>query len=120
MVAGVSRDQLVSGLVRIGELLVSGESQAEVDAYFAPTFKFHGQDGREFDYEGLQVYFFGPSGGFDGLTIKRGIVIVEGDYVVCQTTIAGTFVKEFTHSPVGRLAPNGRRVTFELTKDLAC
>jgi predicted ester cyclase len=40
---------------------------------------------------------------------------VEGNYVACQTTIAGTFVREFTHSPVGPLPPNGQRVTFELT-----
>jgi hypothetical protein len=33
----------------------------------------------------------------------------------CQTTIAGTFVRVFTHSPVGPLPPNGERVIFELT-----
>jgi predicted ester cyclase len=36
------------------------------------------------------------------------------DYVACQTTITGTFVREFTHSPVGSLPPNGSRVVFEL------
>jgi predicted ester cyclase len=49
------------------------------------------------------------------LTIKRGIVVVEDNHVACQTTITGTFVREFTHSPVGSLPPNGQRVTFELT-----
>jgi hypothetical protein len=29
--------------------------------------------------------------------------------------IAGTFVREFTHSPVGPLPPNGQRVTLEPT-----
>ena len=38
------------------------------------------------------------------LTIKRGIVIVEGNYLACQTTIEGTFVREFTHLPVGATA----------------
>jgi hypothetical protein len=41
-------------------------------------------------------------------------VVLEGDYVACQTTIAGTFVREFTHSPVGPLPPTGDPVVFEL------
>lgn len=48
------------------------------------------------------------------MTITRGIIVVEGDHVACQTTIVGIFVGEFTHSPVGRLPPNGNRVVFEL------
>jgi predicted ester cyclase len=115
MVAGMSRDELVSGLVRIGELEITGEDQAAVDAYFAPDFKFHGPDGRELDYQGLQAYFGALRAAFDDLTIERGIVIVEDDHVACQTRIAGTFVREFTHSAVGPLPPNGQRVTFELT-----
>jgi hypothetical protein len=39
-----ARDARVAGLVRIGQLEVSGEGQAEVDAYFSPTFRFHGPD----------------------------------------------------------------------------
>ena len=115
MVAGMSRDELVSGLVRIGELEITGEDQAAVDAYFAPDFKFHGPDGRDLDYRGLQAYFGALRAAFDDLTIERGIVIVEDNYVACQTSIAGTFVREFTHSAVGPLPPNGQRVTFELT-----
>ena len=111
----MSRDELVSGLVRIGELEITGEDQAAVDAYFAPDFKFHGPDGRDLDYRGLQAYFGALRAAFDDLTIERGIVIVEDNYVACQTSIAGTFVREFTHSAVGPLPPNGQRVTFELT-----
>jgi hypothetical protein len=74
MVAALSRDELVRGLIRIGELEVTGEGQAEVDAYFAPDFKFHGQDGREWDHEGLENYFAALRAAFDDLTIKRGIV----------------------------------------------
>jgi predicted ester cyclase len=51
---------------------------------------------------------------FDDRTISRGIMVVEGDYVACQTTISGTFVREFTHSPAGPLPPNGNRVVLEL------
>ena len=115
VVGDLSRDELVRGLVRVGELELTGEDQAEVDAYFAPDFKFHGPDGRELDYEGLQSYFAALRAAFDDRTINRGIVIVEGQYVACQTTITGIFVREFTQSPVGPLPPNGQRVTFELT-----
>jgi predicted ester cyclase len=114
MVGDLNRDELVHGLVRVGELELTGENQAEIDAYFAPGFQFHGPGGRELDYGGLQSYFASLRAAFDDRTIKRGIVVVEGQYVACQTTIAGTFVREFTHSPVGPLPPNGQRVTFEL------
>jgi len=114
MTAEDDRDELVSGLVRVGELELTGEDEAEVDAYFAPGFAFHGPDGAELDYEGLNAYFASLRAAFDDLTIRRGIIIVEGDYVACQTTITGTFVREFTHSPVGPLPPNGRRIVFEL------
>jgi predicted ester cyclase len=115
MAAATDRDELVTGLVRIGELEVSGENQAEVDAYFAPGFQFHGPDGRELDFEGLQAYFASLRAAFDDRAIERGIIVVEGNYVACQTTIVGTFAREFTHSPIGPLPPNGQRVVFELT-----
>ncbi len=100
---------------RIGELLITGEGQEEVDAYFSPAYTFHAPDGSEWDYEGLKSYFSALRAAFEDLTIKRGIVVVEGDYVASQTTIAGTFAREFTHSPVGSLPPNGQRVSFELS-----
>lgn len=109
-----SREQLVKGLIRVGEQELTGEDEAEVDAYFAPDFAFHGPDGAELDYEGLKGYFASLRAAFDDLAISRGIMIVEGDYVACQTTITGTFVREFTHSPAGPLPPNGRRVVFGL------
>ena len=114
MVAGMSRDELVSGLVRIGELEITGEDQAAVDAYFAPDYLFHGPDGGETTYEGLKGYFASVRAAFDDRTISRGIIVVEGDYIACQTAITGTFVREFTRSPVGPLSPNGRRVVFDL------
>jgi len=94
---------------------MTGEGQPEIDAYFAPGFTFHGPDGSEWDYRGLTEYFAALRAGFDDLTIERGIMLVEGDYVACQTTIAGIFAREFTHTPVGPLPPNGERVEFRLT-----
>jgi predicted ester cyclase len=109
-----NREELVMGLIRVGEQELTGENEAEVDAYFAPGFAFHGPDGAEMDYEGLKAFFASLRAAFDDLTISRGVMVVEGDYVACQTTITGTFVREFTRSPVGPLPPNGSRVVFEL------
>jgi hypothetical protein len=109
-----SRKERVSGLIRVGELELTGENEAEVECPFRSEFAFHGPDGAELDYEGLMGYFSSLRAAFDDLTISRGIIVSEGDYVACQTTIAGTFVRELTHSPVGPLPPNGNRVVFEL------
>jgi predicted ester cyclase len=115
VIAGhASRDELVAGLIHAGERLLTGEGEPEVDAYFAPDFAFHGPGGTDADYQGLKEWFASLRAAFDDLVIKRGIIIVEGDYVACQTWITGTFVREFTHSPVGLLPPNGSQVVFEL------
>jgi predicted ester cyclase len=108
------REERVASLIRVGELELTGVNEAEVDAYFAPGFVFHGPDGAELDYQGLKGYFASLRAAFDDLTIDRGVIVVDGAYVACQTTIAGTFVREFTHSPVGPLPPNGKRIVFEL------
>jgi predicted ester cyclase len=102
-------------LIRIGEKLMTGEDKAEVDAYYAPEYRFHGPEGGEWDYQALKEYFAALRAAFDDLTITRGIIVVEGDHVACQTTIAGRFARPFTHSPVGALQPTGNRVVFELT-----
>jgi hypothetical protein len=94
-------------LIRAGEQEVTGEDETEVDAYFARDDAFHGPDGAEMDYEGLKGYFASLRAAFDDLTISRGVMVVEGDYIARQTTITGTFVREFTRSPVGPLPPNG-------------
>jgi predicted ester cyclase len=52
---------------------------------------------------------------FDERSIRRGIVIVEGNYIACQTWIEGRFVREFTQSPAGALPPNGKRVIWDLS-----
>jgi hypothetical protein len=76
-------------LIRVGEQEVSGEDQPEVDAYFAPNYAFHSPDGAEMDYEGVKGYFTSLRAAFDDLTISRGVMVVEGDYIACQTTITG-------------------------------
>lgn len=109
-----SRDELVARLVRAGELEVSGASPEEARDYFASNFKFHGPGRLESDYDGLAAYFASLRAAFDDRSIRRGIVIVEGNDIACQTWIKGTFVHEFTQSPIGPVAPNGKRVVFDL------
>ena len=110
-----TRDELVARLVRAGELEVSGEHPQEVDSYFdIARFRFHGPDGFESDYAGLSAYFASLRDAFDDRSIRRGIVLVDGDLIACQTWIEGTFVRPFTQSPVGLLQPNGARIVWDL------
>src|SRR5712675_2470063 len=66
------------------------------------------------DYAGLANYFKTIRAAFDDRSIRRGIVVAEANYIACQTWIEGTFVREFTQSPAGVLAPNGQRVVWDL------
>jgi predicted ester cyclase len=112
----MTRDQLVARLKRAGELEVSGEDQAETDSYFDTAhFRFHGPAGFKSDYSGLTSYFKSIREAFDDRSIRRGIIIVEENYVACQTWIEGKFVREFTQSPAGSLSPNGQRVVWDLS-----
>ena len=103
MVAGMSRDEFVAQLVRAGELEVSGENQEEVDGYFSPDFTFHGPGGWEANYAAFTAYFRSWRHAFDNRKITRGIVIVEGDYIACQTTMEGDFGAR-VHAVTGRTA----------------
>jgi len=110
-----TRDELVARLVRAGELEVSGKDQTEVDSYFdTENFQFHGPDGFDADYAGLTEYFRSLRGAFDDRSIRRGIIVAEGEYIACQTWIEGTFVRPFTQSPAGPVAPTGARVVMDL------
>jgi predicted ester cyclase len=112
----LTRDELVARLIRAGELEVSGGDQAEIDSYFDTSkFRFHGPDDFEADYAGLTDYFKSIRAAFEDRSIRRGIVVAEGDYIACQTWIEGKFVREFTRSPAGALRPNGQRVVWDLS-----
>src|ERR1700683_5587319 len=110
-----TRDELVARLVRAGELEISGDSQEETDSYFdTGNFPFHGPDGFASDSSGHTEYFQSVRAAFQDRTIRRGIIVAEGDLISCQTWIEGTFTGPFTHSPVGNLEPNGARVVWDL------
>ncbi|MGW0505076.1 ester cyclase [Micromonospora sp. NPDC003241] len=110
-----SRDELAARLIRAGELEVSGDDLSEVEGYFdVENFRFHGPDGLDSDYAGLTSYFASIRAAFDDRSIRRGIIVYESPHMACQTWIEGTFVRDFTQSPVGHLPPNGLRVVFDL------
>jgi predicted ester cyclase len=114
-VPALTRDELVSRLIKAGELEVLGGDQAEIDSYFDTSkFRFHAPDGFDTDYAGLANYFKSVRASFEDRSIRRGIIIAEGDYIACQTWIEGRFVREFAYSPAGALPPNGQRVVWDL------
>lgn len=98
-----TRDELVARLIRAGELEVLGGDQEETDSYFdTESFEFHGPGGFDADYAGLTEYFRSLRAAFDDRSIRRGIIVAEGDYIACQTWIEGTFARPFTQSPACR------------------
>jgi predicted ester cyclase len=115
MAKAFSREELIARLVRAGEIEVAGGPPEEIAQYFdTENFRFHGPDGFDTGYEGLSAYFASIRAAFDDRSIKRGIIIAEGNLIACQTWIEGRFVREFTMSPAGPLPPNGARVTWDL------
>jgi len=112
----LTRDEIVARLIKAGELEVIGGDQVETDRYFdTEQFRFHGPDGFEADYGGLTNYFKSIREAFEDRSIRRGIIVVEGRHVACQTWIEGKFVREFTQSPAGPLPPNGERIVWDLS-----
>ena len=104
----MTRDQLVARVKRAGELEVSGEDQAETDSYFDTThFRFHGTDGFEADYSGLTDYFKAIRAGFDDRSIRRGIIVAEGNYIACQTWIKGD-IRPRVHTITGGISTSER------------
>jgi hypothetical protein len=96
----LTRDELVARLIRAGESEVSEGDQPEIDSYFDTSkFRFHGPDGFEADYAGLTNYFKSIRAAFVHRSIRRGIIVAEGNYIACQTWIEGKFVREFALSP---------------------
>lgn len=110
-----TREEIVTRLVQAGELEVDEADQSLIDSYFdTGRFAFHGPDGFESGYAGPTAYFGAIRHAFDERCIRRGLIIVEGDYAACQTWMEGHFVKDFAMSPAGLLPPNGRRVVWDL------
>jgi hypothetical protein len=74
--------------------------QVETDSYF------------ETDYAGLTNYFKSIRAAFDDRSIRRGIIMVEGDYIACQTWIEGDLSSSSRTPRTAR--SNGQRVVWNL------
>ena len=111
----LTRDELIARLVKAGELEVAGTPATEIAGYFeVGNLRFHRPDGFESDFDGLNSYFAAIRSAFEDRKIRRGIMVVEGTVVACQTWITGRFVHAFTMSPAGPLPPNGANITMDL------
>ena len=111
----LQRKELIKRLILAGELEVSGDNPALLHSLFdTVNFKIHAPGGSERNYAELNEYFKSLRAAFDNRSIKRGIMVVEGNYIACQTTIEGDFVREFTNSPIGLIKPNGKHFVYEL------
>lgn len=66
--------------------LYRGAPPEEIASYFdTERFRFHGPDGFETDYDGLSAYFASIRAAFENRSIRRGIIIAEGNHIACQT-----------------------------------
>lgn len=102
-----TREAFVQGLLDAGEKGIAGEDRAWLDAYFAPEFTFHGPDGAELDYAGLQGFWAALRAAFDDLTITRGIMVVEGNYIA-QGRLVEEWVQTDQRSQLRQLGAEGR------------
>ncbi|GAA0504923.1 hypothetical protein Ade02nite_70950 [Paractinoplanes deccanensis] len=111
-----TRDELIGRLNRAGELEVSGTDPIEQATYFdTGKFRWHGPAGAEADYDGLAELFAGFRAAFDDRSIRRGIMLAEGNLIACQTWIEGTFARTYDDSPAGRpLPPTGERLVWAI------
>lgn len=109
-----NRDEIVRGLIEIGERGIAVEDEAALNAYFGDGFVFHGPDGSETDFEGLKSFFAAMRHAFSDFSVTRGHILVDGRWVAAQTRMSGVFEREFTASPVGPLPPTGEGFVLDL------
>ena len=94
-----SRDEIVRGLIEIGERGIAVEDEAALNAYFGDGFVFHGPGGSETDFEGLKGYFSAMRRAFGDFSVTRGHVLVDGRWVAAQTRMAGVLAGKGPRSP---------------------
>jgi predicted ester cyclase len=109
----ISPNPLAEGLIRIGEKAIAREDDGALRAYFAPGYVLHLPSG-DITFEQLQGYFAALRAAFPDLHIRRALIIGEGNYLAARTLFSGTFLNTFSQSPVGKLAPNGRKVEWDV------
>ena len=111
--ATADRTTLAKGLVAIGENAVAKSNDALLDEYFADNYRLHSPAG-DFNRAEIKAYFAALRNSFTDFTIRRAQVLVDGNFVIARTVMAGRFDKEFAYTPVGTVQPNGKQVRWEL------
>ena len=111
--ATADRTTLTNGLVAIGENAVAKSNDALLDEYFADNYRLHSPAG-DFNRAEIKAYFAALRNSFTDFTIRRAQVLVDGNFVIARTVMAGRFDKEFAYTPVGTVQPNGKQVRWEL------
>jgi predicted ester cyclase len=81
--------------------------------YFTDDYILHSPAG-EFDREDLRAYFAALRESFTDYTIRRAQLLVDGNFVIARTVMAGRFDKEFAYTPIGTVQPNGKAIEWEL------
>jgi predicted ester cyclase len=103
---------LRDGLLRIGEVAIpAGDDDAALDSYFAEDFVFHGPAG-DATLKDVKSILQAISNAFSSFSLKYERIIVDGNFVAARTRISGIFEHELTHSPVGRVQPTGKPVSY--------
>lgn len=107
------RQALAEGLVRIGEDAVARSNDRLLDAYFTDDYVLHSPAG-EFNRDQIKAYFAALRASFNGFTISRAQILVDGNYLAARTVMAGRFDNDFAYTPVGNVTATGKQVRWEL------
>ena len=113
MSSKTARSALVEGLIRIGSVGIAQGDDDALNAYFADGFILHGPGGN-LNFKQLKENFRAYRIAFTDFKVSRDQIVVEGNMIVCRTTMSGIFERDFTGSPVGTVRATGKPVSFEL------
>jgi predicted ester cyclase len=104
---------LADELVRIGREAIARENDAELDAYFAADFVFHGPQG-DASLDDLKGIWSEMREAWTGFSCERDAILVQGNWVAARTRMEGVFERPYSNTPVGVVQPTGRPVKLEL------
>jgi predicted ester cyclase len=102
---------LREGLVQIGEITIPKGDDAALDRYFTEDFVFHGPAG-DATLKDVKSVLRTIRNAFSNFSLKYERIIVDGNFVAARTRISGIFEHELTQSPVGRVQPTGKSVSY--------
>ncbi|SDD19077.1 ester cyclase [Auraticoccus monumenti] len=102
-------------LIMIGRDGIAGGDQQALEAYFHPTFRFHGPGGGEVTREDLWAFFAGYRSALEDFTVERRAVIDQGgEYMSARTSFSGVFTRPLELAPMGTLQPTGEPFDFDV------